>query len=88
MVLFVERGDVFVDVGVVDVWGGGELDDRGGGVISCSVETSTLKWVVTRSAVPVKGSVPAWMAWMYCVFATPCLLTRYSVNARRVNGGA
>ncbi|KAI0747563.1 hypothetical protein C8Q74DRAFT_1222931 [Fomes fomentarius] len=47
VVLFVER-EAFVDVGVVDVWGGGELDDGGRGVVSCSVETLTLKWVVTR----------------------------------------
>ena len=32
---------------------------------SSCVETSTLKFSMTRSALPVNGSVPVWIAWMY-----------------------
>ena len=34
-------------------------------VASSCVETSTLKFSMTKSALPVNGSVPVWMAWMY-----------------------
>lgn len=63
-----------------DDGGASLVEDAGGG----DVETSTLKFVMSSSALPVKGSVPAWIAWMYCVFATPCLLTRYSVAGEAV----
>ena len=48
---------------------------------SSFVVTPTLKFVITRSAEPVNGSVPLWMACRYCVFATPCSLIRYSAPA-------
>ena len=49
---------------------------------SSCVETSTLKLSMTRSALPVNGSVPVCIAWMYWLFATPCLLTKYSAMGR------
>ena len=38
---------------------------------------------MTRSAEPVKGSVPLCSTCRYCVFATPCSLMRYSARSRR-----
>ena len=56
-------------------WAEDEEDEE---VLASVVETSTLKFEMTRSALPVNGSVPVWIAWRYCVFATPWLLVRYS----------
>ena len=56
---------------------GGGADDVGE---SLTVETSTLKLEMTRSAVPTNGSVPVCIACRYCVFATPWLFTKYSAS--------
>ena len=58
-------------------WAEDEEDEE---VLASVVETSTLKFEMTRSALPVNGSVPVWIAWRYCVFATPWLLVRYSAS--------
>lgn len=57
-----------------------EATDEGGTLVDVSlvVETDTLKLLMTRLALPVKGSVPVWTAWRYCVPRTPCWPMRYS----------
>ena len=63
-------------VDVVVVWDEDKEEEE---VLVSVVETSTLKFEMTRSALPVNGSVPVWIAWRYCVFATPWFPMRYSM---------
>ena len=63
----------FAEATVEEESGGEEVDGGGADDVgeSLTVETSTLKLEMTRSAVPTTGSVPVCIACRYCVFASP-----------------